>query len=314
MRRRSRKHISCPAGGLPQPRRLGGRWRHPAGGLPSLPPADLAFSLLFCPHPPNPLPLRGRGRFFSFLMQGAPPLASPGLDGTRHWLDLRWRCLAGDLPSLPPAAPAFSLLSCPHPPNPLPLRGRGRLLVFLCKGLRPLHPRGWMGRGTGSTCVSGARRGACLEGSVSAVGDSVSGCRGRSPRRNKLWVSPFPPGRGAGGWGQKARLKAGLASDKEGKPPGGYSGGKVSRRPTGQAPAGRVVRSCSQRRGGGTKPSRGGATTNKPPRDNPGWLVKPVPVATEQPAQTAAYRITLSDRSPSAVSQYRFREPFSAPR
>ena len=286
----------------------------PGGGaclLCRLPPTPLV--LILPPSPSTPFPA-GKGEIFSFLMQGAPPLASPGLDGTRHWLDLRWRCLAGDLPSLPPAAPAFSLLSCPHPPNPLPLRGRGRLLVFLCKGLRPLHPRGWMGRGTGSTCVSGARRGACLEGSVSAVGDSVSGCRGRSPRRNKLWVSPFPPGRGAGGWGQKARLKAGLASDKEGKPPGGYSGGKVSRRPTGQAPAGRVVRSCSQRRGGGTKPSRGGATTNKPPRDNPGWLVKPVPVATEQPAQTAAYRITLSDRSPSAVSQYRFREPFSAPR
>ena len=97
MGRRSRKHISCPAGGLPQPRRLGGRWRYPAGGLPSLPPANLAFSLIYCP----------------------------------------------------------------HPPNPRPRRGRGRLLVFLCKGLRPLHPRGWMGRGTGSTCVSGTLRVAC---------------------------------------------------------------------------------------------------------------------------------------------------------
>ena len=195
------------------------------------------------------------------------------------------------LPLLP-----LACFSAPIPPTPFPA-GRGRLLVFLCKGLRPLHPRGWMGRGTGSTCVGGARRGACLEGSVSAVGGSVSGCRGRSPRRNKLWGSPFPLGRGLGGWGQKAKLKAGLASDKEGK-----------------HPTGRVVRPCSQRRGGGTKPSRGGATANKPPRNNPGWLVKPVPVATEQPAPTAAYRITLSDRSPSAVSQYRSREPFSAPR
>ena len=81
-----------------------------------------------------------------------PSLAgSAGRGGTRR----------GGLPSLPPVAPAFSLIYCPHPPAPLPLRGRGRLLVFLCKGLRPLHPRGWMGRGTGSTCVGGALRGAC---------------------------------------------------------------------------------------------------------------------------------------------------------
>ena len=37
-------------------------------------------------------------------------------------------------------------------------------------------------------------------------------------------VSPFPPGRalcerGSGGWGQQSKLKAGSASDKEGKPP-----------------------------------------------------------------------------------------------
>ena len=58
----------------------------------------------------------------------------------------------GGLPSWSPAAPAFSLLSRPHPPDPLPLRGRGRFLVFLCKGLRPLHPRGWVGCGTGFAC------------------------------------------------------------------------------------------------------------------------------------------------------------------
>ena len=43
------------------------------GGLPSLPPADLAFSLLFCPHPPAPFPA-GRGRFFALFCRGlAPP-------------------------------------------------------------------------------------------------------------------------------------------------------------------------------------------------------------------------------------------------
>ena len=79
----------------------------------------------------------------------------------RHRLILPLRHPAGGLPSLPPVAPAFPLLFAPIPPTPFPA-GRGRFLVFLCKGLRPLHPRGWMGRGTGSTCVSATRRGLAL--------------------------------------------------------------------------------------------------------------------------------------------------------
>ena len=49
---------------------------------------------------------------------------------------------AGSAGGQSPAYLAFSLLLCPHPPAPLPLRGRGGLKVILCKGLRPLHPRG----------------------------------------------------------------------------------------------------------------------------------------------------------------------------
>ena len=188
----------------------------PAGGLPSLPPATPAFSLIFCPHPPAPPSPPGKGEILVFLMQGASPLASPGLDGTRHWLNpafggawrgacpslvgsasvggaLRGACPLCRLPLLP-----LACFSAPIPPTPFPA-GRGRFWFFLCKGLRPLHPRGWMGRGTGSTCVWRCPAGGCLEGSVSAVGGSVSGCRGRSPRRNKLWGSPFPGGEG--GWG-----------------------------------------------------------------------------------------------------------------
>ena len=55
------------------------RW----GGLSSSPPANPAFSLLSCPLSPLPLPHWGRG-ILSFLMQGAPPLASPVAEPGRH--------------------------------------------------------------------------------------------------------------------------------------------------------------------------------------------------------------------------------------
>ena len=44
-----------------------------------MPPANPAFTFFFAPYPPDPLPA-GKGEIFSFLMQGASPLASPGLN------------------------------------------------------------------------------------------------------------------------------------------------------------------------------------------------------------------------------------------
>ncbi len=76
---------------------------------------------------------------------------------------------------------------------------------------------------------------------------NARGCKGRSPLHEITLVSPFPPGRalcerGSGGWGRQSNLKAGAAGDKEGKPPAGYSGGKVSRLRKGQAPPGAGLR------------------------------------------------------------------------
>ena len=168
---------------MPRRCRFGGRWQHPAGGLLSLSPAYPAFSLISFPHPPDPLPLRGRGRLKVILCKGLRPLhprdlnpcgtGSPCRCGARRGgvprrcrFGGRWRHPEGGLRSLSPAYPAFSLLFRPPspkgkdiPPTPFPSGEGGRLKVILCKGLRPLHPRGLNPGGTCSPCRCGARRG-----------------------------------------------------------------------------------------------------------------------------------------------------------
>ena len=64
-----------------------------------------------------------------------------------------------------------------------------------------------------------SRRSAGFAGAVSAASGLMPGCRGRSPRQNNLRVSPFPLGRGWGGWGLGNNLKAGSAGGKESTPP-----------------------------------------------------------------------------------------------
>ncbi len=80
---------------------------------------------------------------FSFLTGGA---GSQGVRGT------------GGKDMLPGQASAQ--LFRPYPPDPLPRRGRGRFQIFLCKGLRPLHPQACAGGGAGcrKVCRSGRER------------------------------------------------------------------------------------------------------------------------------------------------------------
>ena len=123
----------------------------PGGGLSSSPPANPAFSLPSCPLSPLPLPQWGRG-ILSFLMQGAPPLASPVAEPGRHLQPLPSKASGGEaclLPHLPTLL--LACLLAPYPPSPFP-SGEGGFLVFLCKGLRPLHPRWLNPGGTYSPC------------------------------------------------------------------------------------------------------------------------------------------------------------------
>ena len=113
-----------------------------------------------------------------------------------------------------------------------------------------------------------AAPGTCLAGTISAVDGSVQGCRGRSPRRNKLWDSPFPPGRGAGGWGKEIKPKARLAGDQPGKPPFGHRQHPPPRRPAGHAtPSGTTAAGIAGKQKGaprGTCVPRGAPRAKKP--------------------------------------------------
>ena len=179
---------ACPLG-----RRFALAAMVPGGGacrLCRLPILPLTYFL--APIPPPPFPA-GRGRFLVFLCKGLRPLhprswtgrgtGSVSVGGAR-----RGACPLGRRFALPPRYPVggacplgrlpilpLACFSAPIPLTLLPLRGRGRFLVFLCKGLRPLHPRNWTGRGTGSTSVSGTRRGACPLGHRFALAAMVPG-------------------------------------------------------------------------------------------------------------------------------------------
>ena len=124
------------------------------GGLPSLSPAHPAVCLLFCPHPPAPLPLRGRGRILLYFAGGYRP-RHPCTEPGRHLQTLPLWCLKGSLPPAALARPAFSLLFSPIPPAPLP-GGKGDFFCFLMQGASPLASPSLNPRGTYRICQAGA--------------------------------------------------------------------------------------------------------------------------------------------------------------
>ncbi len=147
-------------------------------------------------------------------MQGAAPLASPGLNpggaGAGGEPRARWGAAIpvacrpcrsgirrGGLPSLSPARPAFSSISFPYPPDPLP-GGKGENLVFLCKGLRPLHPPGaepgrHLGRGANHAPGGGRRFRSPVNLAVpESAGAACLPCR-RLVLPLALFLSPRPP-------------------------------------------------------------------------------------------------------------------------
>ena len=128
------------------------------GGFGRLP--TLTLVCFVAPIPPPALAERsspaGRGRDYSFLMQGAAPLASPRPSRKQHGLNLRCRCPLGGLVRLvagrpcrcgvrrgawrfeSPAYPAFSFISCPLSPRPPSPVGKGENFSFLMQGASPL--------------------------------------------------------------------------------------------------------------------------------------------------------------------------------
>ena len=101
----------------------------PCGGVLSLSPAYTAFSFFSAPIPPPPSPA-GKGEIKVIFMQGASPLASPGLNPGGAGCPCRTRAPVEGVLSLSPAYTAFSFFSAPIPPPPSQREGGDHKLVL----------------------------------------------------------------------------------------------------------------------------------------------------------------------------------------
>ena len=108
----------------------------------------------------------------------------------------RGACFFSRLPILP-----LVCFVAPIPPAPFPSGEGGEIIVFLCKGLRPLHPRAEPGRH--------------LQPQQKRYPAGGLPCLPPADHAFSLFSFPHPPaplphwGRGAGGWGLQSKLKAG---------------------------------------------------------------------------------------------------------
>ena len=149
----------------------------------------------------------------------------------------RW-CPEGGLPALSPADLAFCFLSCPYPPSPLPLRGRGCPKVYFAGGFAPgtpaldrsrhlqsfpnRHPSEWRlftprvpAAPAGANAPFEAERTGFPQAMPVPRPFSPRGCKGRSPLHKKAKNLPLPAGKGGGGMGAESKLKAAGGSGKE---------------------------------------------------------------------------------------------------
>ena len=153
-----------------------------------LPTMPLVYFL--SPIPPTPFP-SGEGETKVFSCKGLRPL-HPRAEPGRRLQPQQKRYPAGGLPCLPPADHAFSLFSFPHPPDPLPLRGRGRLRFFHARGFAPCipapEPEAALAQLKNSVCL----RGQCRQPRRGGTGGD--GTIRRKRRRRLRWSSP--PGQG----------------------------------------------------------------------------------------------------------------------
>ena len=188
----------------------------------------------------------GKGEFFGLFRRGLPPPAplrlNPGGTGAGGAIlhragGLPRRCRI-TLPSLSPTGGTAVLVAgftshitrfFPHPPippTPFPA-GRGSFFVFLCKGLRPLHPRakpgrhrnrggasradGGRGRGRGGLPWGRARTADCVSNSFGKSSWGFGGFFQEAPERFPAMV---PGGKSLSRGTRERRITSAIHSGK----------------------------------------------------------------------------------------------------